>query len=223
MKKQGETSNGGNRSNGPAPSQAVRGPDARPEPGPEEPPRLVKRYANRKLYDTASSRYITLQEIAELVKNGEDIQILDNRTKEDLTDLTLAQIIYEEQKKAGAKSVGTLRQLIQRGGEKLIGSLRTGRRESEDGELPPTPPSQKTPPSQETPPSHETQGDGTSGERTRTPPEDGDLRAEIARLQARVDELEERVQKLSVEGRVEVGPAEAPEAVANDELASSHA
>ncbi|HEX5656532.1 MAG TPA: polyhydroxyalkanoate synthesis regulator DNA-binding domain-containing protein, partial [Polyangiales bacterium] len=45
-------------------------------------PRVIKRYANRKLYDTRSSRYVTLPQIAELVRSGEDVQIIDNRTKE---------------------------------------------------------------------------------------------------------------------------------------------
>jgi hypothetical protein len=48
-------------------------------------PRVIKRYANRKLYDTRSSRYVTLPQIAELVRGGEDVQIIDNRTKENLT------------------------------------------------------------------------------------------------------------------------------------------
>ena len=63
----------------------------------EEPtPRLIKRYANRKLYDTRESRYVTLQEIAEMVREAQDVKIIDNKSKEDLTRVTLAQIIYEE-------------------------------------------------------------------------------------------------------------------------------
>ena len=53
-------------------------------------PRLIKRYANRKLYDTRDSRYVTLQQIAELVRDGEDVKIIDNKSKEDLTNVTLA-------------------------------------------------------------------------------------------------------------------------------------
>ena len=64
-------------------------------------PRLIKRYANRKLYDTRDSRYVTLQQIAEFVRRGDDVQIIDNKSKEDLTNVTLAQIIYEEEKKGG--------------------------------------------------------------------------------------------------------------------------
>jgi polyhydroxyalkanoate synthesis repressor PhaR len=88
--------------------------------------RVVKRYANRKLYDTRDSRYVTLQQIAGYVRDGEDVRIIDNRTKEDLTDVTLAQIIYEEQKdgKKSSWSVKTLRQLIRDGGDRLMTSLK---------------------------------------------------------------------------------------------------
>ena len=55
-------------------------------------PKVIKRYTNRKLYDTVESRYVTLEEIAEMVKTGTDVKIVDNRTKEDLTSVTLAQI-----------------------------------------------------------------------------------------------------------------------------------
>lgn len=92
-------------------------------------PRVIKRYANRKLYDTRSSRYVTLPQIAELVRSGEDVQIIDNRTKENLTSVTLAQIIYESEKSAEASSrqgVKTLRELIQLGGEKLMQHFREG-------------------------------------------------------------------------------------------------
>lgn len=82
--------------------------------------KLIKRYANRKLYDTARSCYVTLEEIADMVKAGEDLRIIDNRTGEDLTGVTLTQIIYEDQKKTDQKSVlplGALRSIIQSGGE----------------------------------------------------------------------------------------------------------
>lgn len=93
--------------------------------------RVIKRYANRKLYDTRESRYVTLQQIAKLVREGEDVAIIDNTTKEDLTNVTLAQIIYEEEKNASESersvaSVGTLRHFIQQGGERLMTSLREG-------------------------------------------------------------------------------------------------
>lgn len=92
-------------------------------------PRVIKRYANRKLYDTRSSRYVTLPQIAELVRGGEDVQIIDNRTKENLTSVTLAQIILESEKNAEASTrqgAKTLRDMIQQSGEKLIAQLRDG-------------------------------------------------------------------------------------------------
>jgi polyhydroxyalkanoate synthesis repressor PhaR len=87
-------------------------------------PRIIKRYANRKLYDTRDSRYVTLQQIAEYVREGEDVRIVDNKTKEDLTNVTLAQIIYEEEKKGeGDVRRSTLKSLIEEGRDRLVGSL----------------------------------------------------------------------------------------------------
>lgn len=61
--------------------------------------KLIKRYTNRKLYDTERSCYVTLDEIAEMVREGEEVSIVDNRSGEDLTTVTLAQIVYEAEKK----------------------------------------------------------------------------------------------------------------------------
>jgi polyhydroxyalkanoate synthesis repressor PhaR len=81
-------------------------------------PKIIKRYTNRKLYDTVESRYVTLDEIAEMVKAGIEVRIVDNRTKEDLTSVTLAQIIFEEEKKTSKMSLRTLKDLIRHGGER---------------------------------------------------------------------------------------------------------
>ncbi len=81
-------------------------------------PKIIKRYTNRKLYDTVESRYVTLDEIAEMVKAGGEVKIIDNRTKEDLTSVTLAQIIFEEEKKTSKMSLRTLKDLIRHGGER---------------------------------------------------------------------------------------------------------
>jgi len=89
--------------------------------------RVIKRYSNRKLYDTRDSRYVTLLQIAEMVRRGEDVQIIDNTTKEDKTEVTLALAISEELKtKPRSVPLGTLRTLIQERGEKLLTSLRDG-------------------------------------------------------------------------------------------------
>lgn len=58
----------------------------------------IKRYANRKLYDPRQSRYITLDEIAELIDAGEEVRIIDNKSKEDITRVTLAQVLVEREK-----------------------------------------------------------------------------------------------------------------------------
>lgn len=95
---------------------------------PESSERIVKRYANRKLYDTRDSKYVTLDRIAEFVRNGEEVKVLDNRSKKDLTKVTLAQIIYEEQKSGNATawSVQSLRGFILQGREKILTSLKEG-------------------------------------------------------------------------------------------------
>jgi polyhydroxyalkanoate synthesis repressor PhaR len=81
-------------------------------------PKIIKRYTNRKLYDTVESRYVTLDEISEMIKAGAEVKILDNRTKDDLTSVTLAQIIFEEEKKTSKMSLRTLKDLIRHGGER---------------------------------------------------------------------------------------------------------
>jgi polyhydroxyalkanoate synthesis repressor PhaR len=81
-------------------------------------PKVIKRYTNRKLYDTVESRYVTLDEIAEMIKAGAEVKILDNRTKEDLTSVTLAQIIFEEEKKTSKVGLKVLRDMIRHGGER---------------------------------------------------------------------------------------------------------
>lgn len=104
--------------------------DTKPETelnSPEKPRRIIKRYSNRKLYDTKDSRYVTLLQIAEMVRGGEEVQIIDNNTKDDLTEITLAQIIYEEQK-AHSRNVPlqTLKELIHARTEKVLADLREG-------------------------------------------------------------------------------------------------
>ena len=97
------------------------------QPPQERAKRIVKRYSNRKLYDTRESRYVTLLQIAEMVRAGEEVQIIDNATKDDLTEVTLAQIIYEEQKQhSRSVPLATLRDLIHQRGERLMSQLREG-------------------------------------------------------------------------------------------------
>jgi polyhydroxyalkanoate synthesis repressor PhaR len=104
----------------------------KPPTSPVNPPsersrRIIKRYSNRKLYDTRDSRYVTLLQIADMVRAGEDVQIIDNATKEDKTEVTLALIISEELKsQPRSVPLGTLRDLIHQRGEKLLTQLREG-------------------------------------------------------------------------------------------------
>ncbi len=107
-------------------------PSGSPAPAPpanpsERPRRVIKRYSNRKLYDTTDSRYVTLLQIAAMVRSGEEVQIIDNNSKEDLTEVTLAQIIYEEQK-AHSRNVPlqTLKSLIHQRTEQVLSELREG-------------------------------------------------------------------------------------------------
>ncbi len=79
-------------------------------------PRIIKRYVNRKLYDTVESRYVTLGEIAHAIKTGDEVQIVDERTRRDLTSVTLVQIILEEEKRASSTSPRVLCDLIRKVG-----------------------------------------------------------------------------------------------------------
>jgi polyhydroxyalkanoate synthesis repressor PhaR len=86
----------------------------------------IKRYPNRKLYDTEAKKYITLDGIAELIRNGEDVQVIDHTTEEDLTAVTLTQIIFEqEKKKSGFLPTSVLTGLVQAGGDTLNNLRRT--------------------------------------------------------------------------------------------------
>jgi polyhydroxyalkanoate synthesis repressor PhaR len=65
--------------------------------------RIIKRYSNRKLYDTQERGYVRLSDVANFVRKGDDIQVTDYVTSADLTAQTLAQIIYEEERLRGPK------------------------------------------------------------------------------------------------------------------------
>ena len=74
--------------------------------------RTIRRYSNRKLYDTQTSRYVTLAQIAAIIRTGDDIQVVDKDTGKDLTAATMAQIIFEETKEGQALPVPGLRKII---------------------------------------------------------------------------------------------------------------
>lgn len=77
--------------------------------------RIIRRYSNRKLYDTQESHYVTLQALAALIRSGEEIQVTDHATGRDLTTATLAQIIFEEEKRGPRLPAAELRRIIQQG------------------------------------------------------------------------------------------------------------
>jgi polyhydroxyalkanoate synthesis repressor PhaR len=78
-----------------------------------DPAIIIKKYGNRRLYDTAASRYVNLEEIADLIRKGADVQVVDAKTGEDLTRATLTQIIADDAKdKPAGLPLELLRQLI---------------------------------------------------------------------------------------------------------------
>lgn len=74
--------------------------------------RMIKRYANRKLYDSQTSGYVTLDDIAAMLRDGYDIQVVDNKSGQDISNATLAQILFETEKKGSRVSMAVLKQLI---------------------------------------------------------------------------------------------------------------
>lgn len=78
--------------------------------------KIIKRYGNRKLYDTEQSSYVVLNDIAKMVRNQENIQVIDNETKDDITLSTLIQIIFGAEKKTNIEApVDVLKSIIREG------------------------------------------------------------------------------------------------------------
>ena len=76
--------------------------------------KIIKRYQNRKLYDTQQSCYVTLDDIAKMIREDEGVKVIDNKTKNDITAATLTQIIFESEKKASQYApLFILREIIQ--------------------------------------------------------------------------------------------------------------
>jgi polyhydroxyalkanoate synthesis repressor PhaR len=87
---------------------------------------LIKRYANRKLYNTAASRYITLRGIAEILEGGQEVKVIDNETGEDMTAVTLSQILVETERGGRSAPGSLISELFQRGGSALVDRFRQG-------------------------------------------------------------------------------------------------
>ncbi len=85
---------------------------------------LIKKYANRKLYDTQMSRYITLEGIADLVRDGHEIKVVDRDTSQDLTQVILSQIVLSEEKRGPARIVDAGADAIHERGQALLDYVR---------------------------------------------------------------------------------------------------
>ena len=86
-----------------------------------EEPVIIKKYANRRLYNTGTSTYVTLEDLAGMVKAGEDFVVYDAKTNEDITRSVLTQIIFEQENKEGQSllPINFLRQLIRFYGDSM--------------------------------------------------------------------------------------------------------
>lgn len=191
-------------------AHAMNGDEAFDSEVPPSERRIIKRYSNRKLYDTKGSSYVTLLQIAEMIREGEDVQIIDNATKEDKTDVTLALIISEElREKPRAIPLSTLKALIRHRGERILTQLREGPIGKliprEEGEMGPPPLPQELTGEDEMSQSKEGKGlratleqwQSAIDERIRTVLPNfsafRELEQEIRRLNERLDALERRL------------------------------
>jgi len=94
---------------------------------------LIKRYANRKLYNTDTSRYITLKGIAALLEDGDEVRVLDNETGEDITQVALSQILVDNKRAKQDPSDTLLTQILSRGGDALYGAIRKSVEDATEG------------------------------------------------------------------------------------------
>lgn len=83
----------------------------------------IKKYANRRLYDTEQSNYITLNQVADMIREGVQVEVRDAKTKEDVTDFILTQIILEEAKKHNALLPTQVLHLIIQYGDNVLGEF----------------------------------------------------------------------------------------------------
>lgn len=101
--------------------------------------RVIKRYGNRKLYDVTSSEYVSLEQIAEIIRGGDTVEVVDNVTGEDITAQTLTQVVLDEGKRGrGLLPTEMLHDLLRRGGKVIesgVGQVRHGVEELVEGSL----------------------------------------------------------------------------------------
>lgn len=153
---------------------------------------LIKRYENRKLYDSSRSTYVTLEEIARLIREGKEVKVVDAKTHEDLTKSTLAQIILEEERhkknllplsfmyqliKYGESIQGVFQEYLSTGFEAFLASQQEAQRRVREwaaGSLGTSP--QAGPPAAESEP-------------------EASLKAEVDQLKRRLEELERQLKE----------------------------
>jgi polyhydroxyalkanoate synthesis repressor PhaR len=97
-----------------------------PHKEPPKEPIVIKKYANRRLYNTATSAYVTLEDLSAMVRAGQDFAVYDAKSGEEITRSVLTQIIFEEENKIGAQNllpINFLRQLIRFYGDQMQGMV----------------------------------------------------------------------------------------------------
>jgi polyhydroxyalkanoate synthesis repressor PhaR len=85
---------------------------------------IIKRYSNRKLYDTSNKQYVSLDDIAIMVRSGEEVKIVDHASGDDITTLTLFQILFEEEKRIGGLMPQVFLTRLIRSGSEAVKSFR---------------------------------------------------------------------------------------------------
>jgi polyhydroxyalkanoate synthesis repressor PhaR len=177
--------------------------------GSEDDVVIIKKYANRRLYDTESSSYITLERLAEMVRQKRQFKVVDAKTGEDLTRGVLAQIIMEEEARGtNMLPVNFLRQLISMYGDQMqavvpqyleasLEQLQRNQsqfREAMAGALAANPFAEIARRNMEM---FTATAAGTKGEKAAASPAAGDNKAELAALKAQLAELQQKLDKLS--------------------------
>jgi polyhydroxyalkanoate synthesis repressor PhaR len=101
--------------------------------------RVIKRYGNRKLYDVAASEYVSLEQVAAIIRAGETVEVIDNVTGDDITAQTLTQVVLEEGKRGrGVLQTDLLHDVLRRGGKVIesgVGQVKHGVEELVEGSL----------------------------------------------------------------------------------------
>jgi polyhydroxyalkanoate synthesis repressor PhaR len=173
---------------------------------------VIKRYSNRKLYDTQESRYVTLEEIEEMIRAGREISVADATSGEDLTSVTLTQIILENERTHRANLPSAfLHQLIKHG-EAWHDIVQRTMRTSLEGFVSSQRDMERVfrewsaragwgPVTGAGAPTAETKRDGTEGKRESGEAEADKLREEVSALRDRLRSLEDRLQKRKADGK----------------------